>query len=79
MATYNKRGYKAPKPGEAKDENEFEEVVDVKDSTTAEVFDALDEKASRTEEWVAKNQKVLLAIVGAIAIGTLSSPGLGAL
>jgi tetratricopeptide (TPR) repeat protein len=72
MATYNKRGYKAPKPEEAKVENEFEEVVDVKDSTTAEVFDALDEKASRTEEWVAKNQKVLLAIVGAIAIGTLS-------
>ncbi|MFN7044288.1 MAG: tetratricopeptide repeat protein [Flavobacterium sp.] len=71
MATYNKRGYKAPKPEEAKVENEFEEVVDVKDSTTAEVFDTLDEKASRTEEWVAKNQKVLLGIVGAIAIGTL--------
>lgn len=71
MATYNKRGYKAPKLEEAKVENEFEEVVDVKDSTTAEVFDTLDEKASRTEEWVAKNQKVLLGIVGAIAIGTL--------
>ena len=73
MATYNKRGYKAPKPEEAKVENEFEELdaVDVQDSTTAEVFDTLDEKASRTEEWVAKNQKVLLSIVGAIAIGTL--------
>jgi tetratricopeptide (TPR) repeat protein len=74
MATYNKRGYKTPKPEEAKVENEFDEVeaIDVKDSTTAEVFDTLDKSASRTEEWVAKNQKVLLGIVGAIAIGTLS-------
>ena len=72
MATYNKRGYKAPKPEEAKVENEFEEVIDVKDSTTAEVFNTLDETASKTEDWVAKNQKVLLAIVGVIAIGTLS-------
>ena len=73
MATYIKRGYKAPKPEEAQVENEFEEVeaVDVQDSTTAEVFNTLDEKASRTEEWVAKNQKVILGIVGAIAIGTL--------
>jgi tetratricopeptide (TPR) repeat protein len=73
MATYNKRGYKAPKPEEAKVENEFDEVeaIDVKDSTTAEVFDTLDKSASRTEEWVANNQKVLLGIVGAIAIGTL--------
>ena len=46
MATYNKRGYKAPKPEEAKVENEFDEVeaVDVQDSTTAEVFNTLDEK-----------------------------------
>ena len=28
MATYNKRGYKAPKPEEAKVENELEEVID---------------------------------------------------
>lgn len=71
MATYNKRGYKAPKPEEAKVENELEEVIDTTDSTTAEVFDTLDKSASRTEEWVAKNQKVLLGVVGAIAIGTL--------
>lgn len=73
MATYNKRGYKAPKPEEAKVENDFEEVetVDVQDSTTAEVFNTLDETASKTEDWVAKNQKVILGIVGAIAIGTL--------
>ena len=71
MATYNKRGYKAPKPEEAKVENELEEVVDATDSTTAEVFNTLDETASKTEDWVAKNQKVILGVVGAIAIATL--------
>ena len=71
MATYNKRGYKAPKPEEEKTGNEFEEVVDVSDSTTAEVFNALDETASKTEDFVAKNQKLILAVVAAIAIGTV--------
>ncbi len=71
MATYNKRGYKAPKPEEAKVENEFEEVIDTTDSTTAEVFNTLDETASKTEDWVAKNQKMILGIVGAIAIATI--------
>lgn len=71
MATYNKRGYKAPKPEEAKVENELEEVIDTTDSTTAEVFNTLDETASKTEDWVAKNQKVILGVVGAIAIATL--------
>ena len=47
MATYNKRGYKAPKPEEAKVENELEEVIDTTDSTTAEVFNTLDETASK--------------------------------
>ena len=60
MATYNKRGYKAPKPQDEKIENEFEEVLETGDSTTAEVFDTLDETANKTEEWVAKNQKVIL-------------------
>lgn len=71
MATYNKRGYKAPKPEEEKVKNEFEEVIDTSDSTTAEVFDTLDKTASKTEDWVAKNQKLLLGIVGAIAIATI--------
>ena len=71
MATYNKRGYKAPKPEDAKVENELEEVIDTTDSTTAEVFNTLDETASKTEDWVAKNQKMILGIVGAIAIATI--------
>jgi len=61
MATYKKRGYK-PKTVKEKEEV-FEE-----ESTTAEVFNTLDEGASRTEEWAVKNQKYILGVVGAIAL-----------
>ena len=60
MATYKKRGYK-PKTQEEKVEA-IEE-----NSTTAEVFNSLDEGASRTEEWVEKNQKGLFIVVGVVA------------
>ena len=74
MATYNKRGYKAPKEKEV---NEVIEpvVIDDKDSTTAEVFSKLDETASRTEDWVAKNQKVIIGLVAAAAIFTIGYLG----
>lgn len=70
MATYNKRGYKAPKEKEEKLEgNYIEETINVdeKDSTTAGVFNSLDETASKTEAWVEKNQKLIFGIVGAVA------------
>ncbi len=68
MATYKKRGYK-PK-------NKAEEVEQVEEnSTTAEVFNTLDEGASRTEEWVAANQKYILGAVGVIAIVILGYLG----
>ncbi|RWX02484.1 tetratricopeptide repeat protein [Flavobacterium cerinum] len=70
MATYNKRGYKAPKPTEI-NEVEPEETFDGK-STTAEVFNTLDQGASKTEEWVAKNQKGIFIIVGIIAVAMVS-------
>ncbi len=64
MATYKKRGYK-PK-------TKAEKEVQLEDgSTTAEVFKSLDEGASRTEAWVEKNQKVILGVVGVIAIAVL--------
>jgi TolA-binding protein len=73
MATYNKRGHKVPKPKDIEDINDTNEVdVNAKDSTTAEVFSALDESASRTEEWVARNQKYIFSIVGAIAFLTVA-------
>jgi tetratricopeptide (TPR) repeat protein len=73
MATYNKRGYKAPKTEIDLSENDVEEVINVeeKDSTTAGVFNKLDETASRTEEFVAKNQNIILSVVGAIALVTV--------
>jgi hypothetical protein len=51
MATYNKRGYKAPKEKEVNEGVEAV-IIDDKDSTTAEVFSKLDETASRTEDWL---------------------------
>lgn len=74
MATYNKRGYKAPKEKEVKETVE-EVVIDEKNSTTAEVFSKLDETASKTEDWVAKNQKIIIGVVGAIALLTVGYLG----
>jgi tetratricopeptide (TPR) repeat protein len=70
MATYNKRGYKTPK--EKEDNTFIEDVkVDEKDSTTAGVFNSLDQTASKTEEWVANNQKYIFGVVAAIALVTV--------
>lgn len=73
MATYNKRGYKAPKPKDDKiDDVTIDNVaIDDKDSTTAEVFNSLDETASRTEDFVARNQKVIIGIVAFIAVAAI--------
>lgn len=75
MATYNKRGYKAPKPEAEKTENldnvadlEQNIAIDEKDSATANVFNTLDETASKTEEFVAKNQNIILSVLGGIAL-----------
>jgi len=68
MATYKKRGYKP------KTKKEKEEVVE-ENSTTAEVFNTLDEGASKTEEWVVKNQKYIMGVVGAIALVALAYLG----
>lgn len=68
MATYKKRGYKP------KTKKEKEEIVE-DDSTTAEVFNSLDEGASRTEEWAVRNQKYIIGIVAAIAVVVLGYLG----
>jgi tetratricopeptide (TPR) repeat protein len=70
MATYSKRGYKTPKEGAEKDTVEGTSV-DEKDSTTAGVFTTLDETASKTEAFVAKNQNYIIGIVGAVALVTI--------
>lgn len=68
MATYKKRGHK-PK-------NKAEEARQrVEDSTTAEVFNTLDTSASRTEQWVARNQNYILGVIGIVAVGVLAYLG----
>ncbi|MFK7747842.1 MAG: tol-pal system YbgF family protein [Kordia sp.] len=64
MATYKKRGYKVKTKVEKEKDVSAEEI----DSTTAEVFNTLDETASKTEEWVAGNQKYIFIGIGAIAV-----------
>lgn len=70
MATFNKRGYKAPKEkAEKVDETFIEDVnVDEKDSTTAKAFDTLDQSASKAEDFIAKNQKVILGGLLAVVV-----------
>jgi len=68
MATYKKRGYKP------KTKAEKAELL-AKESTTAEVFKTLDEGVSKTEEWVANNQKYIFIIVGLAAVIVLGYLG----
>lgn len=68
MATYKKRGYKP------KTKKEKEDILE-DGSTTAEVFNTLDEGASKTEEWVVKNQNYIIGVIGAIALVVLAYLG----
>jgi len=61
MATYKKRGYK---PKNKKEEQQVEQI----DSTTAEVFNTLDETASKSEQWIEKNSKPLFTALVAIVV-----------
>ena len=70
MATYNKRGYKPAKDKEVKEVTEDISVLE-KNSTTAEVFSTLDATASKTEDFVARNQRIIIGVVGAIALVTV--------
>ncbi|WP_111306853.1 tetratricopeptide repeat protein [Confluentibacter sediminis] len=60
MATYSKKGNK-PRTKE-----EIEHNIE-EGSTTAEVFNTLDQSASRTEAFVEKNQKFIFIIIGLVA------------
>ena len=65
MATYKKRGRSSKK-------DQLQEIDE--QSTTAEVFNTLDETASKSEKWVEKNSKILfvsLILVAAVIFGYL--------
>ena len=61
MATYKKRGFKK------KVSSNKAEALENK-STTANVFNTLDEGSSKTQQWVEKNQNIILAIVALTSI-----------
>lgn len=68
MATYKKRGYKP------KNKNE-EQLAENIDSTTAEVFNTLDETASKSEQWIEKNSKVLFSALVTVVVVFLAFLG----
>ncbi|MGM0636588.1 MAG: tetratricopeptide repeat protein [Bacteroidota bacterium] len=68
MASYKKRGYKP------KNKKEKQEQVE-QESTTAEVFETLDQGASKTEEWISKNQTAIIIFV--VVVATVSLGYLG--
>ncbi len=59
MATYKKKGGKVKK--------EVSSTVE-EHSTTAEVFNTLDETASKSEQWIEKNSKALFTALIAVAL-----------
>jgi|TARA_B110000967_G_C18853795_1_gene546017 tetratricopeptide (TPR) repeat protein len=65
MATYKKKGNKI--------KNEAGEIKSAieQNSTTAEVFNTLDDTASKSEAWVIKNQKNIFIVLGVIVAGML--------
>lgn len=68
MATYKKRGYKPS------NKNEGQQAQDA-ESTTAEVFNTLDETASKSEKWIEKNSKPLFYILVALVVVFLGYMG----
>jgi tetratricopeptide (TPR) repeat protein len=64
MATYKKKGFK-------KEQKQAEELQ----STTAEVFNTLDETASKSEQWIEKNSKPLFLGLVAIVVVVLAVLG----
>lgn len=70
MATYKKRGNKAKKP-KLDDNSYLEDSQFDGESTTQEVFDSLDETASKSEKWLEENAKMVYTVLGVFLIGML--------
>ena len=64
MATYKKRGFKN------KASSNRAEALE-KNSATANVFNTLDEGSSKTQQWVEKNQNIILSLVAVIALSVI--------
>ena len=68
MATYKKRG---SKPKNKVDKSKLIEA----ESKTAEVFNTLDTSASKTEQWVVKNQKYIFILIATVSMFILGFLG----
>ena len=66
MATFKRRGYKNSKSNQAQKGEK---------SQTAEVFESLDSTANKSEQWILKNQKIILTIIAVISVSVLSYIG----
>ena len=66
MATFNRRGYKKSKSDQAQKGEK---------SHTAEVFESLDSTANKSEQWILKNQNIILIFIGVISLSVLSYLG----
>jgi len=66
MATFNRRGYKNSKSNQTQKGEK---------SQTAEVFESLDSTANKSEQWILKNQKIILTIIALISVSVLSYIG----
>lgn len=66
MATYKKKAGKKAKTAE-------KNIAE--GSTTAEVFNTLDETASRSENFIEKNQNIILGLIALVAVVILSTIG----
>jgi len=71
MATYKKRGGKIRKQKIKNDGSYLEDVKFDGESTTQEVFDSLDETASRSEQWLEKNAKMVYTVLGVFLLAIL--------
>jgi len=68
MATYQKRG------GRPKTKKEKQEKIE-EESTTAEVFNTLDETASKTEKFVSQYQYIIIGVIVLVIVGVLGFLG----
>lgn len=68
MAVYRKRNDRPNRKRKTEELDEVQEEILHQESTTAKVFDSLDEGASKTEAWVQKHQKTILGTLICVAV-----------
>lgn len=73
MATYKKNNFRPNRNKKSDDVSKVEDLEQIpqnveQESTTAEVFNTLDEGAYKTEKWVEENQKPILGVIAAVLL-----------